>query len=65
MTGINWREAALVAIAVILIFGSLVSRQYLAATEREILTLALQGASLALGAVLIVRWFIRRKRQNG
>ena len=62
MSGINWREAALVALFVSLLFGSLLARPYLPASYREVMTLVFQGATLAVAVVLIVRWFIRRRR---
>ena len=62
MFGINLRELAQVAVAVVFLFGGAVGGFYLPQAYRDTLLNVWYAGSLVVLAFLIVRWFIRRRR---
>jgi hypothetical protein len=62
MFGINLREPALVAVAVVFLFAGAVGGFYLPPAYRDTLLVVWYAGSLAVLAFLMVRWFIRRRR---
>jgi len=64
MLGVNWREVALVTLAVTFVFGSVIGGFYLPRPYRDTLLDVWHVATIIVVAFLIVRWFIRRKRRN-
>jgi hypothetical protein len=61
MFGTNLREAALVSLAVILLFGSLVGGFYLPPPYKVTVLNVWYAATLVVVAFLVIRWFIRRR----
>ena len=63
MFGTSWREVALVTLAVIFMFGSVIGGFYLPQPYRDTLLGVWYVGTLVVVAFLVVRWFIRRRWQ--